>query len=54
MQETSFMNEILTIRFIVTDRQVTSIKTRMFPAFLCIVHREFFIFDYYCAKNMLP
>lgn len=28
MQETSFMNEILTIRFIVTDRQVTSIKTR--------------------------
>ena len=28
MQETSFMNEILTIRFIVPDRQVTSIKTR--------------------------
>ena len=28
MQETSLMNEILTIRFIVPDRQVTSIKTR--------------------------
>lgn len=26
MQETSFMHEILTIRFIVPDRQVTSIK----------------------------
>ena len=28
MQETSFMHEVLTIRFIVPDRQVTSIKTR--------------------------
>lgn len=28
MQETSFMHEILTIRFIVPDRQVTSIKAR--------------------------